>query len=417
MVSEAEGDDHHPPSDDINSWWWLLLVPCYCFICLPYEMVAGLVRCCMKKRKNEGDISIEILEEGGVPATESPEAEHANATELLPPTYPTMDYWASASSGSTATPRAVSQATSFGSHAGTGTMPPTLPIFEETDFEFERCIGQGSFGRVFEGTWRQTPVALKVLAGAQGMLDLSPHDTVALGVDLQREASLMAQLRHPSIVSLLGVCLAPPCMVTEYCMRGSLASLLREAKSSPDKAMQLTWQRRLGMLIDAARGMLYLHSNKPPVLHRDLKSPNILVSEHWQGKVGDFGLSRMRDEFTGRSTTGGLATNPRWLSPEVIEGKSFSAPSDVFSFGVVMWEVLTCEMPWIGIHEWGIVNLVMQGRRLQVPQLSDLPVPCPSQALFSDYVGLMERCWAHQPEDRPNFDDVVRELQEMQSKA
>lgn len=92
----------------------------------------------------------------------------------------------------------------------------------------------------------------------------------------------MARMRHPNIVSFMGLCAMPPCILTEYCPRGSVFDVLRR----PAATAELTWHRRLGMALDAARGLLYLHTLQPPVVHRDVKSPNLLVDAAWQVKVG-----------------------------------------------------------------------------------------------------------------------------------
>lgn len=96
---------------------------------------------------------------------------------------------------------------------------------------------------------------------------------------------MMAQMRHPNVVLYLGLCLEPPCVVTEYCARGSLSDVLKQANRMPNFAQQLDWSRRLTMALDAAKGMHYLHRSDPPVIHRDLKSPNLLVDRHWRVKV------------------------------------------------------------------------------------------------------------------------------------
>lgn len=115
-----------------------------------------------------------------------------------------------------------------------------------------------------------------------------------------QEAGMMASMRHPNVVMYLGVCLQPPCVVTEYCARGSLNDVFKRARATPALAAQLDWGRRLNMVLDAAKGMMYLHSSEPPVIHRDLKSPNLLVDKHWRLKVGTFSCTfpLFSDAFT-----------------------------------------------------------------------------------------------------------------------
>lgn len=167
---------------------------------------------------------------------------------------------------------------------------------------------------------------------------------------MRREAQLLARLRHPNVLLLMGYCAAPPCMVTEYCASGSLLDVLSMARTTPMLAAQLTWGRRLGMALDAAKGMLYLHGMG--VCHRDLKSDNLMVDSHWRVKVADFNLAALLGEGAGEE--GGAAeeaspegaANPRWLAPEVLSGGVFSAAADVFGYGLVLWELMTWTLPW-----------------------------------------------------------------------
>ena len=165
---------------------------------------------------------------------------------------------------------------------------PFVKVFQGNEFDLIQPIGEGSFGKVFRARWRQTDVAIKILTDNSAVLSISDHHQrlreKRIREEMIREALLMAQLRHPNILQFIGICESPASLITEYCARGSLMSLLHEAKEFPSKAAELTWARRLSLLADAARGVLYLHSNNRgsgspnPVLHCDLKSPNILVS-------------------------------------------------------------------------------------------------------------------------------------------
>jgi serine/threonine protein kinase len=168
------------------------------------------------------------------------------------------------------------------------------------------------------------------------------------------------------------------------------------------------------MAADAAAGMLHLHTRGPPILHRDLKSPNLLLAADWTVKVADMGLSKLMDETTQESTAGGAA-NPRWLAPEVLGGKSPTAASDVFSFGVVMWELLTWKLPWSDTPTvLNIIGYVLEGGRLALPPVSELPGLKPSDKLDA-YISLMNQCWAQEPSARPDFNTIASELRKLQS--
>lgn len=278
------------------------------------------------------------------------------------------------------------------------------------DLQMERQIGEGSFGRVYLAKWNETLVAVKILLS---MNSADEDSQLALSnpvlSSLAKESNMMAALRHPNVVSFLGVCLDPPCIVTEFCARGSLTDVLRGAKASPAKASMLDWSRRLNMALDAAKGMLYLHNHAPPIIHRDLKSPNLLVDKHWRVKVSDFNLSKLLDDSTVMSSM--AATNPRWLAPEILGGNNATFASDVYSFAIVMWELMTWELPWGVTNPWQVVTLVMEGGRLSIPTRYDLPGPdTGSFEGLEDYVTLMKRCWSHIQEDRPCFQEIIAEL-------
>lgn len=287
------------------------------------------------------------------------------------------------------------------------------------DMKIEKQIGEGSFGRVYLAKWNETPVAVKVLIG---MANLEDEDAAEKAMTLSnpvlnglaKESTMMAALRHPNVVGFLGICLSPPCMVTEFCARGSMTDVLRGGKSSPAKAAMLDWARRLNMALDAAKGMLYLHAHTPPIIHRDLKSPNLLVDKHWRVKVSDFNLSKLMDEGSVMSSM--AATNPRWLAPEILTGNNATFASDVYSFAIVLWELLTWELPWGPTNPWQVVTVVTEGGRLEVPPREDLPGPDTMDFEGLDaYVTLMKKCWAHNPEDRPVFQEIISELRVMLS--
>jgi serine/threonine protein kinase len=216
-------------------------------------------------------------------------------------------------------------------------------------------------------------------------------------------------LHHPNIVQFLGVTIFPAALVTEFCARGSLTSVLQGANQSPERAAELTWKRRISLAADCVRGMLYLHTRTPPIIHRDLKSANLLVTSAWTCKVSDFNLSKIMEEST-RSTSL-QAMNPRWLAPQLLQGGIADLRSDVFAFGVVLWELLTFQLPWGASNPWGIVSAVTAGQRLSIPAANTLPGPeGGSWPKLGDYVALMERCWAQEPADRPNFEQVMAAL-------
>ncbi|KAJ6832820.1 serine/threonine-protein kinase EDR1-like [Iris pallida] len=208
----------------------------------------------------------------------------------------------------------------------------------------------------------------------------------------------MLRLRHPNVVLFMGAVTRPPnlSILTEYLPRGSLYRLLHRPK------VQLEEKRRLRMALDVAKGMNYLHSSHPPIVHRDLKSPNLLVDRNWVVKVCDFGLSRLKHHtfLSSKSTAG----TPEWMAPEVLRNEPSDEKSDVYSFGVILWELATLRMPWSGMNPMQVVGAVgFQNRRLDIPKEVD---PVAAQ-IISD-------CWQSDPSQRPSFAQLMSPLKQLQ---
>jgi serine/threonine protein kinase len=169
---------------------------------------------------------------------------------------------------------------------------------------FGRLLGKGSQGDVYRADWRGTLVAVKTV-------DMATMPAQAIE-EFCTEAEIMRQLRHPCLNALMGVCIENPnlCIITELVARGSLFDLFQ------DKHTPITWRKCLGVALDVARGVLYLHEHDPPILHRDLKSLNILVDEQWRGKVADFGMTRFKGDGAG---TVGMTQcgSPLWMSVRI----------------------------------------------------------------------------------------------------
>ena len=255
------------------------------------------------------------------------------------------------------------------------------------------CVGRGSCADVYRGTWRGAAVAVKVFrAGA-----LADADSRAGARAFAREVALLRSLRAPHVVQFLGSAFDPPrsvCIVTEYMARGSLHGVLRA------RALALPWALRLAMAQDAARGMRYLHGCRPPVLHRDLKSLNILVDEYWRCKVADFGLATA---LSPRAQTLTACGTPCWSAPEVLRGdRAYSTGADVYSFAVVLWEILARTDPYPRLAAFQVIAAVPEGLR------PALPPWCPAS-----YAQLLRRAWADRPEDRPDFAEILATLEDI----
>ncbi|KAG5557072.1 hypothetical protein RHGRI_007358 [Rhododendron griersonianum] len=240
------------------------------------------------------------------------------------------------------------------------------------DLVLKEKIGSGSFGTVHLAEWRGSDVAVKILMEQD-------FDTECFE-EFQTEVSIMERLRHPNIVLFMGAVTQPPnlSIVTEYLSRGSLYKLLQMHGAG----VILDDRQRLNMAYDVAKGMNYLHQLKPPIVHRDLKSPNLLVDSKYTVKVCDFGLSRSKaNTFLSSKTAAGT---PEWMAPEILRGEPSNEKSDVYSFGVILWELVTLQQPWRNLDPRQVVVVVgFKGKRLKIPSNVNPQV-----------AALIEACWA-----------------------
>ncbi|CAN4087278.1 unnamed protein product [Withania somnifera] len=263
---------------------------------------------------------------------------------------------------------------------------PLLP-FEEWNIDFSELtvgtrVGIGFFGEVFHGKWNGTEVAIKVF--------LEQDLTAENMEDFCNEISILSRVRHQNVIFFLGACAKTPhlSMVTEYMEIGSLYHLIHVS----GQKNRLSWQKRLNMLRDICRGLMCLHRMK--IVHRDLKSANCLVNKRWTVKICDFGLSRIMTNAPMRDSTS--AGTPEWMAPELIRNETFTEKCDIFSFGVIVWELFTLRRPWEGIPPNRVVYAVAnEGSRLELPE-------GPIGRLIAD-------CWA-EPNERPSCEEILTQL-------
>ncbi|KAE8658676.1 Serine/threonine-protein kinase CTR1 [Hibiscus syriacus] len=259
------------------------------------------------------------------------------------------------------------------------------------ELHIKERVGAGSFGTVHRAEWHGSDVAVKVLT----VQDF--HDDQLK--EFLREVAIMKRVRHPNVVLFMGAVTKRPhlSIVTEYLPRGSLHRLIHR----PAARETMDQRRRLRMALDVAKGINYLHCLRPPIVHWDLKSPNLLVDKNWTVKVCDFGLSRFKAGTFISSKS--VAGTPEWMAPEFLRGEPSNEKSDVYSFGVILWELVTMQQPWSGLSPAQVVGAVaFQNRRLAVP-------PNTSPKLAS----LMESCWADDPSQRPAFASLVEALKKL----
>jgi serine/threonine protein kinase len=251
-------------------------------------------------------------------------------------------------------------------------------IITFTEVTVERKIGTGSYGKVCLGKWNAAPVALK-FCRKKGNLE-----------EFMREIRLMIELpAHPNVVQLFGVSLdgPQPIIVLEYCAGGSLDKLLFQTNAT------LSDEHKMRLVRGIAAGMLHLHKHN--IVHRDLAARNILLTSGGDPKISDFGMSRIlekEDEGKTNSTIGPVC----WMAPESLAHSNYSKKSDVWTFGIVVYEIVAqCEP-----HK--DQQIFQIGTRIRDEGLTPtIPSNCPPKLRE-----LMQMCWQMQPEQRPSFEAI-----------
>ncbi|XP_075229054.1 tyrosine-protein kinase Abl isoform X2 [Lycorma delicatula] len=257
-----------------------------------------------------------------------------------------------------------------------------------TDIVMRHKLGGGQYGDVYEAVWKRysVTVAVKTLK----------EDTMALK-DFLEEAAIMKEMKHPNLVQLLGVCTREPpfYIITEFMSKGNLLDYLRHGNKEQINAVVLMY-----MATQIASGMSYLESRC--FIHRDLAARNCLVGENHLVKVADFGLARlMRDDtYTAHA---GAKFPIKWTAPEGLAYNKFSTKSDVWAFGILLWEIATYGMsPYPGVDLTDVYHMLEQGYRM------DCPPGCPPKIY-----DLMRKCWQWVPGERPTFQEIHHSLENM----
>ncbi|RXG53950.1 Mitogen-activated protein kinase kinase kinase 12 [Armadillidium vulgare] len=234
-------------------------------------------------------------------------------------------------------------------------------------------LGSGAQGAVFRGRLKNELVAVKKVRDKK-----------------ETDIGHLRKLNHPNIVKFKGVCTTFPCycIVMEFCPYGPLSSLIKERQQIPPLLVS-NWAKQI------ASGMYYLHNHK--IIHRDLKSPNVLIGEDKQVKISDFGTCR---EISDASTKMSFAGTLAWMAPEVIRNEPCSEKVDIWSFGVVLWELLTGEIPYRSVDNSAIIYGV-GSNSLHLP----IPSTCPD-----GFKLIVQMCWSTKPKNRPSFKYILMHL-------
>lgn len=275
-----------------------------------------------------------------------------------------------------------------------GLTRPASPAVDDweidiTQLQIDAKVASGAFSNLYRGSYCGQEVAVKILKDVQD--DTSQYQ------EFLQEVSIMRKVRHKNVVQFIGACTRKPnlCIVFEFMSGGSVYDYIR--REGPLRLSQV-----LKIAVEVSRGMDYLHQRK--IIHRDLKAANLLMDDYGVVKIADFGVARII-ENTGHMTA--ETGTYRWMAPEVIEHKPYDEKADVFSFAVVLWELLTCRVPYNDMTPLqAAVGVVQKGLR------PGIPAGCPP--VLAD---LMTAAWAQSPSSRPAFRELTPRLMAMMEAA
>ncbi|XP_006157931.1 proto-oncogene tyrosine-protein kinase ROS isoform X2 [Tupaia chinensis] len=281
-----------------------------------------------------------------------------------------------------------------------------LPAFPREKLTLRLLLGSGAFGEVYEGT------AVDILGAGSGEIKvavktLKKGSTDQEKIEFLKEAHLMSKFNHPNILKQLGVCLLnePQYIILELMEGGDLLTYLRKARMTTFHGPLLTLVDLVDLCVDISKGCVYLEQMH--FIHRDLAARNCLVSvKDYTSpsrivKIGDFGLARdiYKNDYYRKRGEGLLPV--RWMAPESLMDGIFTTQSDVWSFGILIWEILTLgHQPYPAHSNLDVLNHVQTGGRLEPPR------NCPD-----DLWNLMTQCWAQEPDQRPTFYSIQDQLQ------
>ncbi|XP_039611287.1 receptor tyrosine-protein kinase erbB-4-like isoform X6 [Polypterus senegalus] len=274
--------------------------------------------------------------------------------------------------------------------SGTAPNQAQLRILKETELKRIKILGSGAFGTVYKGIWVpegesvKIPVAIKILNETTGP---------KANVEFMDEALIMASMDHPHLVRLLGVCLSPTIqLVTQLMPHGCLLEYVHEHKDNIGSQLLLNW------CVQIAKGMMYLEERR--LVHRDLAARNVLVKSPNHIKITDFGLARLLDAEEKEYNADGGKMPIKWMALECIHYRKFTHQSDVWSYGVTIWELMTFGgKPYDGIPTREIPDLLEKGERLPQPPICTI-----------DVYMVMVKCWMIDADSRPKFKELAAEF-------
>ena len=279
------------------------------------------------------------------------------------------------------------------------------------DLEFGQCIGRGASSMVYSADWKGNKVALKHMKLGMGCDTTAAQ---AMSAEFAAEVKIMSKLSHPNVIHYVGFTTEPQCLIIqELASGGDLHSYLKSFGVATQPQL-LAERPGLGvqtiMALDIARGMEYLHMQTPTILHRDLKTPNLLLDGNLRVKITDFGISREKQVSHGETGLMTVCGTPLWTAPEILRGMVYNEKAEVYSFALCLWEIFSFSLPFadLGLGQMEVV--------LKVASEEIRPAP-PAGGLPTFFKELIEQCWAVEPSQRPGFHRSVAEIVEFATGA
>ncbi|CAA2998384.1 serine threonine- kinase HT1-like [Olea europaea subsp. europaea] len=290
--------------------------------------------------------------------------------------------------------------------------PKEVWEIDPSKLEIRYLVAQGTYGTVYRGTYDNQDVAVKLLDwGEDGMATAA--ETAALRASFKQEVAVWHKLDHPNVTRFVGASMGTSqlkipsknpsegysdlpsracCVLVEFLQGGTLKNFLYK-----NRKKKLAFKIVTQLALDLSRGLSYLHSKK--IVHRDVKAENMLLDTHRTLKIADFGVARVEaqnpKDMTGETGTLG------YMAPEVLDGKPYNRKCDVYSFGICLWEIYCCDLPYPDLSFAEVSSAVVrQNLRPEIPRC------CPSSL-----ANIMKKCWDANPEKRPDMDEVVRLLE------
>eukprot|EP01117_Protostelium_nocturnum_P017741 TRINITY_DN7278_c0_g1_i1.p1 TRINITY_DN7278_c0_g1~~TRINITY_DN7278_c0_g1_i1.p1 ORF type:complete len:416 (+),score=117.70 TRINITY_DN7278_c0_g1_i1:113-1249(+) len=267
-------------------------------------------------------------------------------------------------------------------------------LINHKELEYTKKLGSGTSGKVYKGLYRGEKVAIKVLK----------TEDQAVEEEFKKEFNVMSVIHSPQTVHFIGACLEPKlCMVMEYCGKGSLYHVL--------KAEKLDWEKGLRFAMESTQGLSILHKFDPPIVHRDLKSLNVLITDEYEVKLTDFGLARF-DTSDNLRTLNNMVGTIGWTAPELLTGSKFTKESDIYSLAIVFWEIFVAVAK--GSYEQPYSDLKLTDLQIMIQTSENGLRPTVPDNIYPPLVDLMKDCWHPETSKRPDCATIIERLEKIQ---